>query len=412
MRKDKQAVRPLKELLLYCRRYLPAILISLALGGAGAVFSVIGPDKIADMVNVIEQGLGGAIDLGEIGRIGLFLAVLYGLGGLFGYGQQYILTTVTQRLSQRLRREIAQKVNRMPLRYFDSTSFGDILSRLTNDVDAIAQLLGSGAGTLVSSVTLLLGALVMMLATNALLAGSAILASLAGFAFMVLIAARSQKYFLTQQQALGRINGFIEEAFSGQEVIRAANAEESTQAAFDEINATLYESAWKSRFLSGVMMPIMSLAGNLGFVVVCVLGAVMAAQGRIAFSVIVSFMLYIRLFTQPLSQLAQVFTSLQPAVAASSRVFEFLHEEELPEENGKIDRLPQVRGDVTFDHVRFGYTKDKTIIRDFSAEIHAGQRVAIVGHTGAGKTTLVNLLMRFYETDGGESASTACPSAT
>ena len=232
MRKDKQAVRPLKELLLYCRRYLPAILISLVLGGAGAVFSVIGPDKIADMVNVIEQGLDGAIDLGKIGRIGLFLAVLYGLGGLFGYGQQYILTTVTQRLSQRLRRETAQKINRMPLRYFDSTSFGDILSCLTNDVDAIAQVLGSGAGTLVSSVTLLIGALVMMLATNALLADSAILASLVGFAFMVLIAARSQKYFLTRQQALGRINGFIEEAFSGQEVIRAANAEESTQAAF------------------------------------------------------------------------------------------------------------------------------------------------------------------------------------
>lgn len=402
MHNEKQAIRPLRELLLYCRRYLPAILVSLILGGAGAVFSVIGPDKIADMVNVIEEGLSGTIDLQKISQIGLSLAVLYGLGWIFGYGQQFILTTVTQRMSQSLRREITAKINRMPLRYFDSTSFGDILSRLTNDVDTIGQMLGSGIGTLVSSVTLLIGALVMMFVTNALLASSAILASLVGFALMMLIAGKSQKYFLAQQQTLGKINGYIEEAFSGQQILRAYNGEAAAQEEFDAINTTLYDSAWKSRFLSGMMMPIMGLVGNLGYVVVCVLGAVMAAKGTISFSVIVSFMLYIRLFTQPLSQVAQVFTSLQPAVAASTRVFEFLHEEELEDESGKTKCLPSVQGNVEFDHVRFGYRPEKPVIHDFSVNIRAGQNVAIVGHTGAGKTTIVNLLMRFYETDRGE----------
>lgn len=402
MHNEKQAVRPLRELLLYCRRYLPAILVSLILGGAGAVFSVIGPDKIADMVNVIEEGLSGTVDLQKISQIGLFLAVLYGLGWIFGYGQQFILTTVTQRMSQSLRREITAKINRMPLRYFDSTSFGDILSRLTNDVDTIGQMLGSGIGTLVSSVTLLIGALVMMFVTNALLASSAILASLVGFALMMLIAGKSQKYFLAQQQALGKINGYIEEAFSGQQILRVYNGEAAAQEEFDAINTTLYDSAWKSRFLSGMMMPIMGLVGNLGYVVVCVLGAVMAAKGVISFSVIVSFMLYIRLFTQPLSQVAQVFTSLQPAVAASTRVFEFLHEEELEDESVKTKCLPSVQGNVEFDHVRFGYRPEKPVIHDFSVNIRAGQNVAIVGHTGAGKTTIVNLLMRFYETDRGE----------
>lgn len=325
MSSSKSAGKPLKELLRYCRRYLPAILVSLVLGGAGAVFSVIGPDKIADMVSAIERGLGGAVDLREIGKI----------------------------------------------------------------------------GTLVSSVTLLAGALVMMFMTNAQLASSAILASLMGFAFMILLAGRSQTYFLAQQQALGKINGYIEEMFSGQQIIRAYNGESAAQAAFNEINAGLYDSAWKSRFLSGMMMPIMGLAGNLGYVVVCVLGAVMASEGRISFSVIVSFMLYIRLFTQPLSQIAQVFTSLQPAVAASTRVFEFLHEEELEDESGNNKCLQSVQGNVEFDHVRFGYVPEKTVIHDFSAQIRAGQKVAIVGHTGAGKTTIVNLLMRFYEADKG-----------
>lgn len=402
MRDNKKEVRPLKELFVYCRRYLPAILVSLLLGGVGAVFSVIGPDKIADMVNVIEQGLTGNLDMQKIGQIGMFLAILYGLGGVFGYGQQFILTTMTQRMSQRLRTEISEKINRMPLRYFDTNSFGDILSRLTNDVDTIGQMLGSGIGTLVSSATLLTGALVMMFVTNVVLALSAIAASIIGFVLMILIARTSQKYFLTQQQTLGMINGYIEEMFSGQQIIRAYNGEASAQEAFDGINESLYESAWKSRFLSGMMMPIMCMVGNLGYVVVCVLGAVMAAKGTIPFSVIISFTMYIRLFTQPLSQIAQVLTSLQPAVAASTRVFEFLGEEELEDESSKTKCLTSVSGNVELDHVRFGYRPDKIIIHDFSVNVKAGQTVAIVGHTGAGKTTIVNLLMRFYETDGGQ----------
>ena len=394
------AVKPLKELLHYCRRYLPAIFVSLLLGGAGAVFSVIGPDRIARLVGVMEEGLGGTVDLTAVGQIGASLAVLYLLGWVFGYIQQFVLTTVTQRMSQRLRTEIAEKINRIPLRYFDSASFGDVLSRLTNDVDTIGQMLDSGTGTLVSSVTLLAGALVMMFSTNARLAASAIFASLLGFALMVLLVGKSQKHFLAQQ-ALGRIDGYIEEMFSGQQIIRAYNGEGAVQAEFDKINLSLYDSAWKSRFLSGMMMPVMGLVGNLGYVVVCVLGAVMAAEGTISFGVIVSFMLYIRLFTQPLSQIAQVFGSLQPAAAASTRVFEFLHEEELEDESGKTKCLQSVQGNVEFDHVRFGYIPDKTVIHDFSVSIRAGQRVAIVGQTGAGKTTIVNLLMRFYETEAG-----------
>lgn len=402
MRDNKKEIRPLKELFAYCRRYLPAILVSLLLGGAGAVFSVIGPDKIADMVNVIEQGLTGSMDLEKIGQIGGFLAILYGLGGVFGYGQQFILTTMTQRMSQRLRTEISEKINRMPLRYFDTNSFGDILSRLTNDVDTIGQMLGSGIGTLVSSATLLAGALVMMFIINVVLALSAIAASVIGFVLMILISRTSQKYFLAQQQTLGKINGYIEEMFSGQQIIRAYNGEAAVQESFDAINESLYDSAWRSRFLSGMMMPIMSLVGNLGYVVVCVLGAIMTARGMIPFSVIISFTMYIRLFTQPLSQIAQVLTSLQPAAAASTRVFEFLGEAELEDESGKTKCLTSVFGNVELDHVRFGYHPDKTIIHDFSVSVEAGQTVAIVGHTGAGKTTIVNLLMRFYETNGGQ----------
>ena len=398
----KKEIRPLKELSVYCGRYLPAILVSLLLGGAGAVFSVVGPDRIADMVNVIEQGLTGSMDLRRIGQIGVFLAMLYGLGGVFGYGQQYILTTVTQRMSKRLRTEIAEKINRMPLRYFDANSFGDILSRLTNDVDTIGQMLGSGIGTLVSSATLLIGALVMMFVTNGVLALSAIGASVIGFVLMIVIARTSQRYFLAQQQTLGEINGYIEEMFSGQQIIRAYNGEAPAQENFDEINRSLYDSAWKSRFLSGMMMPVMGLVGNLGYVVVCVLGAVMAAKGTIPFGVIISFTMYIRLFTQPLSQIAQVLTSLQPAAAASTRVFEFLGEEELEDESNKTKCLSSVLGNVEFLHVRFGYRPERTIIHDFSVAVKAGQTVAIVGHTGAGKTTIVNLLMRFYETDGGQ----------
>ena len=277
-----------------------------------------------------------------------------------------------------------------------------MLSRVTNDVDTIGQSLNNSIGSFVSSVTLFLGALIMMFVTNWLMALSAIAASLIGFVLMTVIMSRSHKYFFAQQKELGAIDGHIEEMYSGHLVVKAYNGEEAAEKTFDDINHRLYESAWKSQFFSGLMMPIMNFVGNFGYVVVCVLGAVLAANGSISFGVIVSFMVYIRLFTQPLSQLAQVFTSLQSTMAASERVFEFLDEKEMEDESGKTKKLENARGDVEFRHVKFGYLPEKTIIHDFSAKASAGEKIAIVGPTGAGKTTIVNLLMRFYEVNGGE----------
>lgn len=400
--KAKNSGAALKNLLSYCKPYLPAILIALILGAIGAVFSVIGPSKISEITDLITEGLTGAVNLSAIVNICVLMAVLYGLSWVFSYMQSFILATVTQRVSKSLRTDLSKKINRLPLRYFDKTSFGDVLSRVTNDVDTIGQMLNSSIGTLISSVTLLVGALIMMLATNVLMAGSAIIASLLGFVVMLLIISRSQKYFLAQQNSLGAIGGHIEEMYAGHQVVRVYNGEAQAEETFDEINSTLYDSAWKSQFFSGLMMPLMSFVGNFGYVAVCVLGAVLAANGMITFGVIVSFMLYVRLFTQPLSQIAQVFTNLQSTLAASERVFDFLNEEELEDESAKTRHLQSVRGDVEFKNVRFGYDPDKMIIHNFSSNVKAGQTIAIVGPTGAGKTTLVNLLMRFYETNGGE----------
>lgn len=400
--KAKDSVKALKNLITYCRPYLPTILLALLLGAVSAVFSVVGPEKISEITDLITEGLTGSVALPAIVNICIFLAVLYGLSWVFGYARGFILATVTQRVSKSLRTDISKKINRMPLRYFDTTSFGDVLSRVTNDVDTIGQMLNNSLGSLISSVMQFFGALIMMFATNTLMAVSDVAASLIGFAFMIFIIARSQKYFLAQQNMLGDINGHIEEVYAGHQVVRVYNGEAQAEKVFDEVNGKLYDSAWKSQFFSGLMMPLMNFIGNFGYVVVCVLGAVLAANGSISFGVIVSFMLYIRLFTQPLSQIAQVFTSLQSTMAASERVFEFLDEEELEDESEKIHYLQSVQGDVEFKGVRFGYDSSKTIIHDFSANIKAGQTIAIVGPTGAGKTTIVNLLMRFYDTDKGE----------
>lgn len=400
--KARDSGAALANLLGYCKPYLPAVMTALILGAVSAVFSVVGPGKISEITNLITEGLVGNIDISAIVRICVFLAVLYGLSWLFGYVQSFILATVTQRVSKSLRTDISKKINRMPLRYFDKTSFGDVLSRVTNDVDTIGQMMNNSIGSLISSVTLFFGALIMMFMTNVLMAASAIVASLVGFALMMVIIARSQKYFLAQQNALGAIDGHIEEVYAGHQVVRAYNGEAQAVEVFDKVNNELYDSAWKSQFFSGLMMPLMGFIGNFGYVVVCVLGAVLAANGSITFGVIVSFMIYIRLFTQPLSQLAQVFTSMQSTLAASERVFDFLGEEELEDESAKTCHLQSVQGDVEFRNVCFGYDRMKTIIHDFSAKVRAGQTIAIVGPTGAGKTTIVNLLMRFYEIDCGE----------
>ena len=312
------------------------------------------------------------------------------------------MATVTQRLSKSLRTDISEKINRLPLKYFDSTSYGDVLSRVTNDVDTIGQTMNQSIGVLVSEVTLFLGSLFMMLKTNLIMTFSAVIATIIGFLFMILIISKSQKYFLRQQKYLGKINGHIEEIYSGHVIVKVYNGEEKAKKTFDKINEKLYESAWKSQFLSGLMMPLMGFIGNFAYVTVCVVGGTMALDNKITFGVIVAFMIYVRLFTRPLSQIAQAFTNMQSTAAASERVFEFLDETELEDESYKTEILTSSKGDVEFKNVKFGYTPEKIIINDFSVHVSPGQKIAIVGPTGAGKTTIVNLLMRFYEVNSGE----------
>ncbi len=392
----------MRQLAAYCRRYLPAIIIAVLLAVTGTIFNLIGPDKLADMTNLITEGLTGSIDLDAVISIAVFLAILYGAGLIFNYVQGFIMATVTQKITRSLRSDISAKINVLPLKYFDSNSYGNILSRVTNDVDTIGMTLNQSLGMLVTSVTMFIGALVMMFYTNWIMALAGIASTLIGFVLMTVIISHSQKYFLQQQNELGTINGHIEEIYSGHDVVKAYNGEQAAIKTFDEINGRLYNCAWKSQFLSGMMMPIMGFIGNFGYVVVCIVGAAMAINGTIEFGDIVAFMIYIRLFTQPLSQLAQAATTMQSTAAASERVFNFLSETELADESEKQTRLDHAQGHVEFDHIRFGYDPQRPIIKDFSAEALPGQKIAIVGPTGAGKTTLVNLLMRFYELDAGE----------
>ncbi|MGN7454146.1 ABC transporter ATP-binding protein [Paenibacillus pasadenensis] len=400
--KAKDFRATLRKLAAYCRKYMPAIALALVLALAGSALNVIGPDLLRDITDKIQEGIRGTIDIDAINRIVLLLAALYGAGLIFNYAQGFIMATVTQRITNKMRTEISAKINRMPLRYFDSTSYGNVLSRVTNDIDMIGQTLNNSLGMLVSSVALFVGALVMMVYTNWILAITAVVSTIVGFALMSVIMKHSQRWFVAQQEVLGRLNGHIEETYSGHAVVKAYNAEEEAKAAFHYLNGKLYGSAWKSQFMSGLMMPIMGFVGNLGYVAICVVGAMLVTSNTISIGTIVAFMIYIRLFTQPLGQIAQAATNLQATAAASERVFEFLEEEELADESAKTTKLAQVKGEVEFRHARFGYTADKDVIKDFSMKAEAGQKIAIVGPTGAGKTTLVNLLMRFYELSGGE----------
>lgn len=394
--------KAMKQLIGYCRKYLAIILLALILGMTGAIFNIVGPDFLSQMTDLIGEGLMAEMDLDAIVHLAVILAILYGLGFLFNYVQGFIMATVTQRVTKRLRADISTKINRLPLKYFDKTSYGDILSRVTNDIDLIAQTMNQSLGMLVTSVTMFLGSLVMMIYTNWIMALSAVLSTIVGFGFMSLIISKSQRHFIQQQKELGKLNGHIEETYAGHDVVKVYNGEKEAKKIFHDINTRLYDSAWKSQFMSGLMMPLMMFIGNFGYVVVCIVGALLVHNGTISFGVIVAFMIYIRLFTQPLSQLAQVATSLQSTAAASERVFEFLREEELADESDKKEKLKTAKGDVEFRNVRFGYNEDKIVINNFTATIKAGQKVAIVGPTGAGKTTLVNLLMRFYEVNDGE----------
>ncbi|MCI3028494.1 ABC transporter ATP-binding protein/permease [Desemzia sp. C1] len=390
-----------KDLLAYINVYLPIVIVALVLAMGAAVISLIGPRQLSEITDLITAGLTGQLDIAAIEKIALLLVTLYVISYIANYVQGFIMATITQRVSKKLRRDISEKINRLPLRYFDSNSVGDVLSRVTNDVDMISQTMNQSISTLVTATTMFLGSLFMMFITNVPMTLAAIASTLIGFGLMILIVRHSQQYFGAQQKALGAVNGHVEEIYSGHNVVKAYNAERGAKETFDQINDDLYQSAWKSQFFSGIMMPLMNFIGNFGYVVVSILGAVLALNGDITFGVIVAFMMYIRLFTQPLSQFAQAATSLQSTAAASERVFDFLHEVELIDEKGKTSQLENIRGDVEFEHVHFGYTPEKTIINDFSVHIKPGQKVAIVGPTGAGKTTIVNLLMRFYEINSG-----------
>ena len=389
------------KMLRYSRPELPAIVIAMLCALVGTVISLIGPGQIQKITDLITKGIMGTIDLDAVSATAGLLLTLYGVSWVMNFTQHFIMATVSQRVSKRLRTDITNKTNRMPLSYFDSMPFGDILSRITNDIDTIGMTLNLSIAQLITSIALFLGSAVMMFVTNYILAFTAIGTSVLGFILMSVIMSKSQKHFNRQQRHLGAINGHVEEIYTGHNIVKAYNAEKSTKEEFSRINRHLRDSVFKATALSGLMQPLMGFIGNLGFVAVFVVGALLARNDAITYGVIIQFTIYVRLFTQPLSQLAQSMSSMQSTAAAAERVFEYLEEEELSDESGKTRTLKSVKGDVRFEHVRFGYNPDKVIIKDFSADIKAGQKVAIVGPTGAGKTTIVNLLMRFYEVNSG-----------
>lgn len=408
--KPKKFKKTLKEMARYLKPYFPLILIAVVASVIATILQIIGPDKLKLITDEITKGLPkmvkgkpvmAAIDMDKVKSITMMLVIFYGSSLLLNLLQRFIMADVTQKISKSFREKIANKVNKLPFSYFDNTTFGDILSRVTNDVDTISQSLNQSVGSLLTSVVMLVGTVVMMIYNSGILTVTTILSSLVGFVVIIIIMKKSQKHFKAQQENLGDINGQIEEVYTGHNVIKAYNAGEMMIDEFEETNTKLYTSAWKSQFLSGLMMPVMQFAGNFSYVMVCIVGGALAINGKISFGVIVAFMIYVRLFTNPLSDIAQSFNTLQRAAAAGERVFEFLNEKELEEEN-VTEKLDRAKGEVEFKDVRFGYNPDKIIIKDFSVKVNPGEKIAIVGPTGAGKTTIVNLLMRFYEINDGQ----------
>ena len=408
--KQKKFKKTLKEMVGYLKPYFPLILIAVVASVIATILQIIGPDKLKLITDEITKGLPkmikgkpvmASIDMDQVKSITMMLVIFYGSSLLLNLLQRFIMADVTQKISKSFREKIAVKINKLPFSYFDNTTYGDILSRVTNDVDTISQSLNQSIGTLLTSIVMLLGTLVMMIYNSGILTITTILSSLVGFVFITIIMKKSQKYFKAQQQNLGDINGQIEEVYTGHNVIKAYNAGARAVDEFEQTNTKLYTSAWKSQFLSGLMMPIMQFAGNFSYVMVCIVGGALAINGKISFGVIVAFMIYVRLFTNPLADIAQSFNTLQRAAAAGERVFEFLNEKELEEEN-VTEKLDRAKGEIEFKDVRFGYNPDKIIIKDFSVKVNPGEKIAIVGPTGAGKTTIVNLLMRFYEINDGQ----------
>lgn len=389
-------------ILQYCLKFKFTLIAAMVATVGGAVFSLFGPDKLSRITDMIDAGIAAkAIDIDGIIAIGIQLVLLYVLSFALTYTQNYLLINLSQKTGKTMRTSISQKLNRIPLSRFDSASFGDLLSRVTNDVDTISDSMRQALGEIISALVLFIGSAVGMLLTNVVLAVVALTTSMVGFIFMNLIVRHSQKYFSQTSYNLGMINGHIEEMYAGHIIVKAYNGEAEGSRQFDEINEKLYQSSRKSQFYSGIMGPLMELSGNCGYLAVCVVGAILTQSGAISFGVIVAFIVYVKLFTQPLGQVAQAVTSLQSAGAAAERVFAFLDEDEMADESAKTKNFVAPKGRVVFDHVKFGYVPGKTIIHDFSVDIATGQKVAIVGPTGAGKTTMVNLLMRFYELDGG-----------
>ncbi|MFY0999558.1 ABC transporter ATP-binding protein [Streptococcus sp. AD045-1] len=385
----------------YLKGFQLPLLIAFVGAAVSSIITVYGPDKLKEITNLITEGMRSQIDLKAISNIALFLAILYAAGALLNYVQSFIISSVIQHFSKRLRTAIAEKINKLPLRYFDSHSQGDTLSRVTNDVDTVGQSLNQSLGAVISSSLLLIAVLFMMFYNNVVLSFVTIGSVLIGFVFVALIMGKSQRFFRAQQENLASVNGYVEEMYSGHNVIVSYNAAEESKAAFQTLNTNLYNSMWKSQFISGIMMPLMMFVGNFGYVMVVLVGASMALNGDVTMGTIVAFMVYVRTFSQPLSQIAQGITTLQQASAAMGRVFEFLAEPEMENDEHKAQQLTTLKGDVAFDKVYFGYNPDRTIIHDFSANAKAGQKIAIVGPTGAGKTTIVNLLMKFYEIEKG-----------
>ena len=403
--KAKDFKGAVRRLISELKTYKMFIIIALILAVAGSVLSIMAPNRLSSLTDEISTGLMGNMDLSKIKHIALILACMYIASALFNFIQGIIMTIIANKFAQNLRSRISKKINKLPLRYFDLHPIGDILSRVTNDVDTIAQTMNQSLGTFVSSITLFLGSIIMMFYTNWIMALTAIGSSVIGFIFMFLILGKSQKYFVARQEELGKLNGHIEEVYSALNIVKVYNGQKSANSKFAELNKKVYDANRKSQFLSGLMQPMMQFIGNLGYVAVCIVGALLTMNNVISFGVIVAFITYVRLFTNPLSQIAQSMTSLQSTAAASERVFEFVDAKEMSSQENITKKLDKekVKGKIEFDNIVFQYDNNPNpTIKNFSAIAHPGQKVAIVGPTGAGKTTMVNLLMKFYDIDSGD----------
>lgn len=405
--KAKDFKGTMKKLLAYIGKYRIGILFVMIFAVGGTVFNILGPRVLGNATDEIFNGImnkisgGTGINFSNVASILLMLLGMYIVSAALSFAQGLVMTSITQRICYNMRREISEKINRMPMKYFESRTYGEVLSRVTNDVDTLGQSLNQSLTQLITAITMLVGVFIMMLTISGTMTLMALLMIPLSLIIVMQVIKRSQKYFRAQQKYLGHVNGQVEEVFAGQNVVRVFNGEEQVITEFDEMNGQLYRSAWKSQFLSGAMMPLMQFVGNLGYVAVAILGSYMTIRGSMTVGGIQSFIQYVRSFTQPIQQIGQVTNLLQSTAAAAERVFEFLGEEEEDQTVGHPVGTSNLKGNVSFDHVRFGYSPDKVIIHDFNANVHEGQKVAIVGPTGAGKTTMVKLLMRFYDVNGG-----------